>query len=109
MTSLSGVLDLANNIVNLTKMTKSKARPTMNESATNNAFDCDEEEAPLAVSLEVHSEPSTQITSGKEVIASVDEYKDSPVPATIITGCLGAGKLLYPPRTLQLLVDLAVF
>ena len=64
----------------------------MNEFATKYASDCDEEEAPLAVSLEGHGELSTRIASGTEVVAYVEECKASPVPATIITGCLGAGK-----------------
>ncbi|BDA44245.1 probable COBW domain-containing protein 1 [Coccomyxa sp. Obi] len=92
--TFDSVSELESDVVNLTKrIHQSRALSTMNEYATEYASDCDEEEAPpLAVSLDGHGELSTQIESENEVVAYVNEDKSSPVPATIITGCLGAGK-----------------
>jgi hypothetical protein len=56
--------------------------------------DSDEDEAPMAVTLDTHGDPCPSAISTCEVSTHEESHKTKPVPATIITGCLGAGELI---------------
>ncbi len=63
------------------------------KSAARPEADSDEDEVPLAVSLYDNGGVNASPVSDDVALTHEESHKVQPVPATIITGCLGAGEL----------------
>lgn len=68
----------------------------MAETSSPTSFerDSDDDEAPCAVSLSAHDDTSTELAVEYGALSHKDFYRSKPAPATIVTGCLGAGDIL---------------